>query len=60
MKCKTEQSDQWPPHPVRAAEVLVDAGTATLIRARESVADMLDPERRALAAADRQVAGTEA
>ena len=44
----------------RAAEVLVDAGTATLIRARESVADMLDPERRALAAADRQVAGTEA
>ena len=35
----------------RAAEILIDAGSARLIRARESVADMLDPERRALAAA---------
>lgn len=32
----------------RAAEILVDQGTARLIRARETQADMLGPERRAL------------
>ena len=41
------QSSNYNSRP-RAAEVLVDDGAAKVIRARESVADMLAPERRAL------------